>query len=120
MIQLEPLIIEQKSYLRIPASANSKRVRTSSKEQNFEVCQGALVSSVRESGLLGAGVSHARSISGFVHDGYVYSVVNFQLWIFFRVDRCVDLGSNPVKGVECNTPKCFKGGNHLKKHFKRI
>ena len=23
---------------------------------------------------------------------------------FFRVDRCLDSGSNPVKGGKCNTP----------------
>ena len=58
--------------------------------------QCVMVSSVRERGRLGARVSHVRAISRFVLVWYVFTVVNFQSLFSFRVDRCEDLGSNPI------------------------
>ena len=57
-----------------------------------------VVSSVRERGHLGVGVSHARTVSRFVRSGYEFILVQNPVAVFFRLVRRVDSGSNPIKG----------------------
>lgn len=45
---------------------------------------GVVVTSIREIGNLGVGVSHARALSRVVHVGDMLTVVFFQFWCSFE------------------------------------